>query len=730
MRRVFVFVGWLLVVAVVLSACRFGNVSESLAPPTVFVPTQAVPTFSPPVSTPVSLTVLDVAPGEPVKIDSWVPGDKQGVGTAFTYDAPAGDANPSRVWFGVTRGAITEGLYPDVSTANVKAIGLLVSDGHSFLADEMRDATQTVTRLDGRTPAFRVTSTDKGGRWEATKVVAVDPAANTIMFTVSFRALRGRASDYRLYVLYTPHIGNSGRGDLSQVDGDVAEAWDEEAGIFSALRIRPAPLLLGTGYTRRNDLATDLKDYVPQTVYRSTRVPGRLTIGAQIATDVPSTLALGFGASHEQARGAVAASLARGFEAVVQEYQRGWVGYLDGLVRPMEVAPLYDVSAAVLKTHEDKTWYGAGVASLSLPWGNWRDDSDAGERGYRYVWPRDLYHVGMAMLVLGDEQGVRDTVAYLDDRLQKPDGSFPQNAFLDGRARFGGLQLDEVADPIILAWQVKAVERYESLVRPAADFIVAHGPRTDQERWEENGGYSPATLAAEVAGLVCAADMALQVGDVEGAARYAEVADAWNRRIEGWTLTTMGPLGAGRYYLRISDGEPNAATRVTIANGGGSFDQREVVDQSFLELVRLGLRRPDDPNVVATLAVVDAVLRGRTPQGDAFYRYPHDGYGERRVGEAPPGEGHLWPLLLGERAVYEVARSGDRERGLSFVRMLGAFADAGGMLPEQVFPDGGRTGSAMPLAWAHAEYVLLVHAVARGEVPDRPAVVVQRYGGR
>ena len=100
--------------------------------------------------------------GSPLDRDNWTAGAKQGVGTAFTYDQPAGDANPSRVWFAITDGAITEGLYPDVSLANIKSLGLLVTDGKSFVADEMADASYTIERLDGRAPAYRVTSACNG----------------------------------------------------------------------------------------------------------------------------------------------------------------------------------------------------------------------------------------------------------------------------------------------------------------------------------------------------------------------------------------------------------------------------------------------------------------------------------------------------------------------------------------------------------------------------------------
>jgi glucoamylase len=719
-----------LLAALLLAACESqGAVAPTAALRPTLAPTTApssVPTAAPPPTAAVEQRG-EVAPGEPATADTWTSGVKLGVGTAFTYDQPPGDANPSRVWFAITDGAITEGLYPDISTANLKSLHLLVSDGKSFVADEMRDATYAIERLDGRTPAFRVTSTDKQGRWAATKQVVADPQANTILFTVTFQALQGRPEDYHLYLIYTPRVGNDGAGDLSSVRDGIAEAWDERAGAYAALAASPTPALISAGYTHKNDLAVDLApDYRVDATYIETTQPGRLSIGMELPTVGASSVALGFGKGREDARAAATGSLARGFEAVAQSYMQGWAGYLDALVHPYPNLPLYDESLAAIKTHEDKNHYGAFVASVAVPWGHTRADT-ADERGYRYVWPRDLYHAAMALYVAGDVQSARDALALLDDVIQKGDGSFPQNTAPDGTPHWTALQLDQVANPIILAWHLKAGDRYASLVKPAADFILAHGPATQQDRWEENAGYSPATLAAEIAGLVCAADLARQAGDAAGAERYLAIADRWNSNIEKWTLTTSGPLGKGTYYLRISDGVPNSPTQLTLANGGGSHDQRAIVDQSFLELVRLGVRKANDPNILATLEVTDAELEVKTPKGEAYRRYQHDGYGESALGQVPDGHGQLWPLLLGEHSIYEVAQTGSEHPASWYLPVMSSYANAGGMLPEQVFADGSGTGSATPLVWAHAEFVLFANAVKQGKVVDMPAVVAERY---
>jgi glucoamylase len=161
-----------------------------------------------------------------------------------------------------------------------------------------------------------------------------------------------------------------------------------------------------------------------------------------------------------------------------------------------------------------------------------------------------------------------------------------------------------------------------------------------------------------------------------------------------------------------------------------------VVDGGFLELVRYGLRRADDPIVVDSLKVIDHVLKVETPVGPSWRRYNHDGYGQRHDGGPflGWGQGRAWPLLTGERAHYELAAGHDVK---PYILALEGFSSQGGMLPEQIWdaPDipelglklGKFTGAAMPLVWAHAEYVKLLRSVTDGEIFDRISVVAQRY---
>jgi glucoamylase len=365
---------------------------------------------------------------------------------------------------------------------------------------------------------------------------------------------------------------------------------------------------------------------------------------------------------------------------------------------------------------------------------------------YHLVWSRDLYQIATALLAAGDRGGAKRSLQYLLERQQKPDGSFPQNSTVDGAEHWTNVQLDEVAFPLVLAWQLGG--GWSEQLKKAADYVVANGPVTVQERWENQGGYSPATIAAEIAGLVCAADLARRNGDEASARRYEQTADAWQRQVEDWTVTRTGPYSPKPYYLRITkDGKPDNGTTYSIGDGGPSaIDQRRVVDTSFLELVRLGVKRADDPNILSSLPVVDERLGVDTPNGRYWHRFDHDGYGETRDGGpwdiSEPDTfrtiGRAWPLFAGERGEYELAAG--RPGAAGRLASIAGSANAGVMMPEQVwdenppsgqpgFPRGEGTFSATPLAWTHAQFVRLAWSIDAGRPVERPSIVACRYSG-
>ncbi len=418
-------------------------------------------------------------------------------------------------------------------------------------------------------------------------------------------------------------------------------------------------------------------------------------------------------------------------------------------------ANTYRISTAVLRTHEARSFAGGYIASLSIPWGSVKGDEDLG--GYHLVWPRDLVETAGGMLAAGAKPEALKILRYLQG-IQEADGHWPQNCWLDGTPFWNGVQMDECAFPILLidlARREGAVPPPElaglwPMVKRAAQYIVRNGPVTGQDRWEEDGGYSPFTLAVEIAALLVAAELADEFASPAQAAYLRETADMWNGLIERWIYAADTPLakevGVEGYYVRIAPPEVADAASpidgfVPIKNRPPGSDGRPaslVVSPDALALVRFGLRAPDDPRIRNTVKVIDALLKVELPAGPCWRRYNGDGYGEHEDGRAFDGTGigRPWPLLTGERAHYELA-AGNRLGAQKLLAALEGFASDGHLLPEQVWdaPDiaarglrrGRPSGSAMPLAWAHAEHIKLLRSLADGRVFDMPPQAHRRY---
>ena len=427
-------------------------------------------------------------------------------------------------------------------------------------------------------------------------------------------------------------------------------------------------------------------------------------------------------------------------------YQHGWKRAL-GQLKPVPaglsdtLARQYLASVMTIKAHEDKTQRGAFIASLTFPWGQAVDatGNGGGGNGYHFVWARDEYQQVSSLLAAGDTAAAQRAVNWLFTKQQLPDGHFPQNSTVDGTPDQTNVQLDETAFPIILAWQISQFDPafYSAHIAKAADYLVANGPVTPQERWEETGGYSPSTIADEIAGLTAAAAIASKVGDAAGAAIYQATADSWQRQIESWTYTTTGNLSDGKYYVRITtNGNPDDGATRNWANGAGVHPENAIVDAGFLELTRLGVKAPNDPYVAHSLAAVDESIKVATPSGDTWKRYTFDGYGETAEG-APwtgVGIGRPWPLLSGERGEYVLANGGN---ALPYLQTMANTANSGYMIPEQIWDQadptsfnhvfGKGTGSAAPLAWATAQFVRLAQGISGGKPVETPSVVADRY---
>jgi glucoamylase len=684
-----------------------------------------------------------LAPGNPGDPAIWTRADKVGFGTARSEE--------SRVWFTLgSSGELTEVYYPTLGTPSVRDLRFIISDGRTFSELETDATTHQVELVDPRSLTFRQVNTARSGRYRLTKTYVTDPERNVLLLDVKFESLSDRP--YALYVVYDPSLSNEGMDDTGTTEDGTLLASDSKTA--SVLLARPGFSRMSSGYLGASDGWTDLRDdHVMDWSFRASQ-PGNVVQMGRLEVDGWTrqrvTLALGFGSTGAEARGAARASLASGFEEVARRYAEGWHGYLDALspapASVQEWRTTYDVSVMVLAASEDKTYRGAFIASPSMPW-VWGSGLDNPSGAYHLVWSRDLYQIATGLLAAGDRQGAERALDHLFKVQQKPDGSFPQNTEVDGTPHWGNLQLDEVALPLVLAWQLGRddARTYTAHVQKAADFLVANGPSTPQERWENQGGYSPGTIAAEVAGLLCAADLARRNGDTASAERYETTADTWQRQVEAWTVTSTGPLASHPYYLRLTkDGNPNAGTTYSIGDGGpAAMDQRRVVDPSFLELVRLGVKPADDSLIVQSLAVMDAQLAVDTPNGRFWHRFDFDGYGETREGgpwvisEPDTGQtlGRAWPIFAGERGEYALLMGQPANEHLAAMARSG---NDGYMLPEQVWdgrppsgqPDfvtGEGTFSATPLLWTHAQFVRLAWSIQAGHPVEQPSLVACRY---
>ncbi|MEA2311326.1 MAG: glucoamylase, partial [Solirubrobacteraceae bacterium] len=599
------------------------------------------------------------APGAPGADALWTPADKDGFGTSTTTQ--------SKVWHTLDNGELTEVYYPDLGTPAVRDTQLVVSDGKTFAVKETDSTTQRIELADPRSLTYRQVNTDKAGRFRITKTYVTDPGRNALLVDVTFESLTGKA--LQLYVLHDPALSNNGNDDSGATSGSALVVHDAAAG--GALAASPAFTRTSSGYLGTSDGWEDLRgDYRMDWAYTSAPSGNVVQTGQTALTGLPGsqhlTLALGFGGDAAAALSAANGALGGGFAAAQTAYAGGWHAYLGSLARA-GADVTYDVSAMTLAASEDKTFRGAYVASPSMPW-VWGQGLERPSGAYHLVWSRDLYEIATALLSDGDRAGADRALTFLLDVQQKPDGSFPQNSEVSGAPHWTNLQMDEVAFPLVLAWQLGRADAttYRDHLKKAADFIVANGPVTPQERWENQGGYSPATIAAEIAGLVCAADLARRNGDTASATRYLATADDWQKRVEGWTATQNGPYSPRPYYLRLTkDGKPNSGTTYDIGDSGpAGVDQRAVVDPSYLELVRLGVKPASDPAIRNTISVVDSHLGVSTPNGTFWHRYTSDGYGEKADGSNwdigfPAGSqttiGRIWPIFAGERGEYELA---------------------------------------------------------------------------
>ena len=697
----------------------------------------------------------------------------------------------SKVWYTVAGGVLSDVYYPTIDNTNVETLQFVVTDGSTFTDLATRDMTYTVSSLGSGGMACQVTSTAKSGKYRLVTNYITDPRHNSVLIQSHLISLVG--GNYRVYVRFDPTVngnggGGSGNGgaDSATVDTStghqIAVAYDTVTATNAANNNYRQPVYAAldgpfgqveSGFAgAASDGLTQLDASHALAGSTTEALNGNVVQTAGVNSSGQFTLALGFGSTQAGAVSTAESSLHSGFGQAFGLYQLGWGLYDLRLNRPpvfvsgltpaqvQAADSLYYVSANVLKASEDKTFPGAISASIASPWGQAISAGDPANTyfgSYREVFARDLYEAWTGLIADGDLATARDAVNFLFLRQQQADGSMPRNSLLNGKTAPDSFntQLDETAYPILMADQMGMFgsSLYTNHVRPAAMFLISHGPSFGPERWEEQGGYSPSTIAAEIAGLVAAADIAKHNGDATSAALFLGVADDYQRSIKGWTVTTNGPLSSSPYFIRLSKtGDPNAAISYNVGNGGPTLDQRSVIDAGFLELVRLGELPATDPQVAASIPVVDATIQNSTVSGPGWHRYNGDGYGDNGTTGVPwapsgQGTGHLWPVLSVERAEYDMV-SGGLPSAASLVPSFSGFASGVGLIPEQAweqpnlaaspygtdpttasigFINGQAAGSAAPLTWSAGAYVRLLADVKAHRLLDTPAVTTARY---
>ena len=673
------------------------------------------------------------APGAPGVVPTWAPAFKQAVGTAYekkTAYCP--------IWFTLAQGIVTEVFYPHVDHTQVGDLQLLVTDGKKFFSEQKKDVLSSVRYS---TPGLTtlVSGQDSTGHYRLEQEIITDPHLPVLRIRTTFQPFQ---KGLRLFVLFKPSMGNIGNQSIGYATPEellATQSIRNGPQSFAALLSSAQWTATSAGYVGTSDGWQDLSKNFKLTQIWPQAGPGNIAlIGELPSTDAPLSfeLALGFGQARSEAIQNARAALQFSFTQARELYDQGWESYLEELRNSepgkkefFKKSISSQRSAEIIKIHEDKLRRGAIVASLSKPGIPNSARAQDGNGGYHLIWPRDLYHAAMGLLAAGDFKTPVDTLAFFKET-QKPDGSWPQNLWTDGSPFWQGLQMDEVAFPILLTSKLsqrKVIELAKSdleMIRKAAWFIANQGPFTAQDRWEEIGGYIPSTIAAEIAGLQSAATLLADP-------LLQKIADDWKSHIEDWTLRQNGVYGKN-YYLRVSpSGKPNQQEWIDLANGGGPAHAEEILDGGFLELVRLKIRHPKDASILNTLKIYESPelgiaggflgQPGITP-AFTYRRYNRDAYGPGHVGG-------FWPLLAGERGHYAVM-DGDLLRAQAELDLLEKSPLETGLIPEQaispflskakLIQSESGLGIACPLVWAHAEAILLHRSIEEAIVFDAP----------
>ncbi len=687
------------------------------------------------------------APGAPGIKAKWTSSTKSGIGKALN--------TLSDVAFSLSHGIVNEIYFPREDIACTRDMELIVTDGNNFFSEEKRDTTHDIRMLKPGIPAYEIVNTCKQNKYRITKEIITDPIRNTFLQKIQFDAAASLATPH-LYIMLAPHLGDEGdhnNGWTGEYKG-VPMLFAQYQDLCLAMASSAKWLKRSVGYVGHSDGWTDIHAHNTMEWEYTNANNGNIALTGEINLDAGAEilLAVGFGRNPYEAANHARGSILEGFKSAKRMYLHGWQTWLKSL--SSIPGKNMKISSSILRMHEAKTFPGGIIASLSIPWGNIKGDSSKG--GYHVVWPRDLVESAGGFMALHAEEDALRILTYLMST-QNADGSWPQNMWLEGSPHWTGMQMDQVALPILLMYKCfeeKSIDRnrmrrYWPLVKKSLAFLVVNGPYSQQDRWEEEKGYSQFTLAAEIAGLLAGADLADLNNEKELATYCRETADAWNELVENRTYVTgtelAGKYGVDGYYIRINPYSNMPANELgdrsihlkNHHNGDGQTKLTDLVSVDALSLVRFGLREPGDPRITNTVKIIDALLKVDTPNGPCWHRYNNDGYGETEEGDPYDGAGigRAWPLLSGERGHYEIAR-GNIEGAKNLLKAMDGFAN-NGLLSEQIWDSddipekhlyrGQHSGSAMPLTWAHSEYIKLCASIKARKVYDMPKQTRERY---
>ena len=507
------------------------------------------------------------APGWPGIPPRWTSSAKSGAGTALNQH--------SKVWFTISHGILNEIYFPRVDQACTRDMGFIVTNGQDFFSEEKRNCPFENVPVEPGVPVFQLVNTCNSGRYRIHKEVFSDPYRNVVLQKVRLEPLQGKLSDYRLFALLSPHLANCGYGNTAWI-GDYKgfpTFFAEHDGVNVSMASSAPWKKMSAGFVGASDGWQDLSQHFAMEWEYTRAENGNVALTGEVdlaACNGEFVVAIGFGAIWTEAGQQVRSSLFEDYDDLRAHYITQWKTWQTKLLpwtsrcgRTTFIEP----PPRCLRTHESKDFLGGIIASLSIPWGFNKGDEDLG--GYHLVWPRDLVETGGALLASGATSDAARVLRYLE-ATQEADGNWAQNLWLDGRPYWSGIQMDETAFPILLIDLMRReapqsfgkLDRWWPMVRKAASFIIRNGPVTQQDRWEEDAGYSPFTLAAEISALLAAAEIAEITGHSDQAPNHARSADAWNDNIERWTYASGGDLaqqlGVEGYYVRIAP--PDTAT--------------------------------------------------------------------------------------------------------------------------------------------------------------------------